>query len=132
MLPISLRTAETEQGYQDSKDSGDLKDINTLKPRDVVAGTRMLDNYFPYDLTYKVSDMSLAFPHESFMTWWMNVGLGIMEGQFADYDQFIFNLPHNQSMPHVPHGHFVNFDKERIEVLRTLLTAWRENNVQNT
>ncbi len=128
MLPISLRTAEMEQRYQDAIASGELKDIAKIEPIAKIGYTNILSNSFPYDLPYRNGDMTIGDTREDWMVWWVNVGIAIQEGKFNDYDVFHYNIGKRQSQPHVPHGHLLNFDRNNIEVLRTLYTSWKENN----
>lgn len=127
-LPISLRSAEKEQEYAESKLRGEVKDIAHIKATETVGNTKILRNFYEYDLVYNVNDMTLGNNGEEWMTWWVNVGIAIQEGKFNEYHQFIVNMPPSQSQPQVPHGHLVCFDADRVKLLRTLLTAWRENN----
>lgn len=126
MTPISLRTETTELKYQSAKPT--LIGLENEKSKKEYLSMRIVENAFGYDLVYQQSDIAIPKNDAGFIDFWFDLGLRITRGQFNDYDQIVFNLPHNQSQPHIPHVHLMKFNKERIEVLRTLLENWRENN----
>lgn len=111
----TLRTAEGEERYAKApKKKIDELDYQTFE------GMRLIENGFEYDLCHQDGMVPMANPGESFMEWWFQAGIAIRDGK-VPFNQFIFNIT-GQSQPQVPHGHFVNFNKDHIKFLRFCIT----------
>lgn len=117
-LPISLRTKQTEQRYQDDKLANNTSDIAKVPPKEIKGLSKIVKNRYEYDLVYKQSDLAIAMPGTPFWLWFENLGKLLRAGEFDEYDQLVINIGKRQSQPHIPHAHLVVFDEEKIKKLR--------------
>lgn len=117
-LPISLRTGESEQDYQDAKSRNDLNPISEEKTICSYRYWRIIENRFPYDVAYKTCHMLVPkrdFARRSQMTVMENHELytTIYRDLEASYHQIIENMMSSRSIQSTFHLHLVLFKKDR-------------------
>ena len=113
-MPVSLRTAASEQRYQDHKKAGLTHDITKL-PYKKMYGLRMVENEYIWDIAYERGAMLLANGKGllHFIIFWLKLGVMYYRNNSGDFDQLAFNFVHKLSQPHIPHAHLLKFKKSR-------------------
>ena len=102
----TLRTAKTQESYQQAMEDGTTKDISKLRGSHINR-LKLLQNVYPYDTVYKDNDM-LVDESGSFWEFWVRLGQ-LVYNEELPYDQLIMNMKHKQSQSHVEHVHLVRF-----------------------
>lgn len=121
-LPMSLRTANTEQNYQDAKINGTTTPLELVKAIKIFDHWRIIANDFPYDVGYKRCHM-LVVKRAGVGAWnelntyeLSELDRLKQEYLYQEYDQIIENCPSRRSVPHLFHMHLVNFYDDRAEM----------------
>lgn len=118
MIPISLRSAETEVTYGKAKQLGATVPLESITPLLEWTYWKLIPNDFPYDLAYQISHMLLtkeAAPD------WDDLSAEAKEEYYdirreylkPQYSQIIENCPALRSYPTRFHLHAVKFYDNR-------------------
>lgn len=118
-LPMSLRTADTEQTYQDAKVAGTTTPLELVKSIKIFEHWRIIENDYPYNVGYKRCHM-LVVKRAGIGAWNELNTYELSELDrikqdylYDEYDQIIENCPSRRSVPHLFHLHLVNFYDNR-------------------
>lgn len=118
-LPMSLRTARTEETYQLAKQNGKTVPLELVNALKIFEHWRIVNNDFPYDVGYKrchlltVKRAGVSQWHELNDEEIAELNKLKREYLYDEYDQIIENCPSRRSVPHLFHLHLVNFYDER-------------------
>lgn len=121
-LPMSLRTAATEQKYQDAKENRTTTPLELVTSLQMFNHWRIVNNDFPYNVGYKRCHM-LVLKRAGAGSWHDLRPEEIAELNelkrthlYDEYDQIIENCPSRRSVPHLFHLHLVSFYDDRAEM----------------
>jgi hypothetical protein len=119
-LPMSLRTAASEEAYRLARLRGELKE---LKDEQIVVAFKhwgIIHNNYPYDVAYKVSDMLIPIrlvPTYDKLRWYEKRELRkIIDGYCQEhYHQVVENMAVRRSVMALYHLHLLTFHDRREE-----------------
>ena len=118
-LPMSLRTADQEQAYQNAKENRSTTPLELVASLQTFEHWRIVNNDFPYDVGYKRCHM-LVIKRAGVGAWHELNQAELAELNnlkrnhlYDEYDQIIENCPSRRSVPHLFHLHLVNFYDNR-------------------
>lgn len=121
-LPMSLRTADQEQAYQNAKANKTTKPLELVPSIKIFDHWRIIENEYPYDVGYKRCHM-LVVKRAGIGAWnelntyeLSELDRIKQEYLYSEYDQIIENCPSRRSVPHLFHLHLVNFYDDRADM----------------
>lgn len=124
MLPMSLRTAETERIYQDAKKRGDIVPLHDEKRIEDFKYWCIVENRFPYDVSYKKCHLlipkreGVIYFNDINFDEFIELGKLIEEGGFVEsnYDEWKVNTKKKRSNMVLFHIHLNSFYDSREEM----------------
>lgn len=110
ILPTSLRTAKTEQRYQDDKSAGKTKSLEEEPALQEFEKWRLIDNSYPYDAVFEKHHMLIPTEgyHQTVEDADLHETLDLLA---SEYDFWFVNFPHRQSVKNLLHIHLVKHKK---------------------
>lgn len=117
-LPMSGRTAASEQKYQDAKADKNLQPLSQVEPIKEWKYWKLIPNQFPYDGIFRRHNMLL--PKRQFadrtqmrMTEWSELQAIIRDYVEKHYDLIIDNTQRKRSVLSIYHLHVANYHRKR-------------------
>lgn len=113
----TLRTPETEQKYQDMKDSGIMNKVCRLCEEDIKMNFmhwRLVPNRFPYDRAFEPHDMLIPIRHTATLNEEEKAEFELIKESYIDrHYHYIMEATHpTKSIPQHYHLHLVEIKKE--------------------
>jgi hypothetical protein len=118
-LPMSARTAESEQAYQDAKVTGKTMPLELEPSLKQWVHWRMIDNRFPYDMIFSVHRMLLPKRAGVSDRWHLNkdekeeLEVILKEFVYPEFDMWFENCPKRRSVASMYHIHLGTYREGR-------------------
>lgn len=118
-LPMSLRTAASEQAYQDAKASGATKPLELEPALKIFEHWRIINNGFPYDVGFAKHHLLVPKRASVAQRWDLNdeerkeFEILLRDYIYDEYDLWFENCPKRRSVAGYYHIHLASYVEHR-------------------